>query len=382
MTAFLGLAIDLTPVVEPFEQLGETPRRYLMPHAPQRRRQLGMAFRHPYEWPHGIAERRRLEQPQQILQKRRIGLHERRTSTAGTTNLRPRAIGRFQVLQAAIDRAPCYSCRPRYRAHATVARSPSLGRRKQAPIALVETRAHRLVPVPNRCLVNHPIVIDIQLMLGNPPNRDLIRLFRHVALPMSCEHEGSSRTSMSSTARSASHRWNDGGGSRSIRLTSVIGTGTFRDRSAHVTETDVGLPLDILSRMRFSIYRRKSSTQPPPCERNVPSFAEQAMHKDKLLRSPANCLDSLLGEATIVIQEGHMRCVVWCHPAPEPGFRYRQAKSLLKRDQRGDAIASTQDERSATRSADEAHRAVEHDIERRERDSCSGFTRCSDDVSG
>ncbi len=34
---------------------------------------------------------------------------------------------------------------------------------------LGETPAHRLVLVPNRCLVNHPIVIGIQLMLGNPP---------------------------------------------------------------------------------------------------------------------------------------------------------------------------------------------------------------------
>ena len=63
----------------------------------------------------------------------------RRASTARTTNLLLRKIKRYQVLQAAIDRAPRYSRGPRHGAHAAVSGRPSLGRRKQAPFTLIKT---------------------------------------------------------------------------------------------------------------------------------------------------------------------------------------------------------------------------------------------------
>ena len=139
MASFLGLAIDLAAVVEAFEQLGDTARRNLMPHAAQRCCEFRMALGYPHEQPHGVAECRRFKQPLKILQKRRIGLRERRASTARTTNLLLRKIKRYQVLQAAIDRAPRYSRGPRHGAHAAVSGRPSLGRRKQAPFTLIKT---------------------------------------------------------------------------------------------------------------------------------------------------------------------------------------------------------------------------------------------------
>src|SRR5208337_1034564 len=58
-----------------------------MPHAAQRCCEFRMALGYPHEQPHGVAECRRFKQPLKILQKRRIGLRERRASTARTTNL-------------------------------------------------------------------------------------------------------------------------------------------------------------------------------------------------------------------------------------------------------------------------------------------------------
>lgn len=59
--AFLGLAIDLPAIAEPFEQLRDARRRDLMSHLAQRRCKLGVALRDPEQWPHRIAERRRLQ---------------------------------------------------------------------------------------------------------------------------------------------------------------------------------------------------------------------------------------------------------------------------------------------------------------------------------
>ena len=139
MASFLGLAIDLAAVVEAFKQLGDAARRNLMPHAPQGCREFRMALGYPHERPRGVAERRRLKQPPQILQKRRIDLRERRASTAGTTNPSLLKIDRCQILQPAIDRTTRYSRGARHGAHAAVSGRLSFGSREQTPFALIKT---------------------------------------------------------------------------------------------------------------------------------------------------------------------------------------------------------------------------------------------------
>jgi hypothetical protein len=56
--AFQALAIDLTTVARLFQQSGQAAGRDPMPHRDQRRRQFGVALRHPQQGPHGIARRR------------------------------------------------------------------------------------------------------------------------------------------------------------------------------------------------------------------------------------------------------------------------------------------------------------------------------------
>jgi hypothetical protein len=112
----------------------------------------------------------------------------------------------------------------------------------------------------------------------------------------------------------------------------------------------------------------------------VPGLAEQTVHEDEFAHGPTNCLDDLLGDAVVVIQQGHMRCVLRLRPTPEPGFFQRHAKQLLKRYECRDTIAPAQDEWPVTRSARETHRAVECDVKPRHYNGRRGFTRRADDT--
>src|SRR5271166_2759370 len=168
MAALQALAIDLAAIAEAFEQLRDPGRRDPMPQAFQRQRELRMALGDPYQRPRRVAERRRLQKAAQVFQQRGIGSRERRPSAAGAANLRARAIGRRQILQAAIDRAARDSGRPRHGAHAAVSGRARLRRREQPPLPFVQTHPHRLETVANRCFINHAAVIAIRSKIGNP----------------------------------------------------------------------------------------------------------------------------------------------------------------------------------------------------------------------
>ena len=157
----------------------------------QRLRELRMTLGHPKQRSHRIAQRRRLQQGSQVFQQRGIGLRQRRSSAAGAPNLRGRGIARLQVLQASIDRAARYPCRPRHHGHAAISGRPRLRGAEQPPASFVEARAQRFETAANRCLVNHALVIDCAAETGKPPppskgGRPLhqsIHLFCGVALP-------------------------------------------------------------------------------------------------------------------------------------------------------------------------------------------------------
>src|SRR5277367_6355055 len=85
------------------------------------------------------------------------------------SDLRGRGIARLQVLQASIDRAARYPCRPRHHAHAAISGRPRLRGAEQPPASFVEARAQSFETAANRCLVNHALGIDCTAETGNPP---------------------------------------------------------------------------------------------------------------------------------------------------------------------------------------------------------------------
>ena len=153
-----------------------------MPHVAQRRGELGVAFRHPQQRPHRIAERRRLEQPPQVFQQRRIFARQRQPPAAGASNFL-RGDGRRQIPQPAIDGAARYSGRPRNSGYAAKPGRTRLRRRKQATPAFVETSTHRLIPLPNRCFINHAAVINQPMSLRNPLGQIDLIISRHRLSP-------------------------------------------------------------------------------------------------------------------------------------------------------------------------------------------------------
>ena len=109
-------------------------------------------------------------------------------------------------------------------------------------------------------------------------------------------------------------------------------------------------------------------------------LTDQAVHEHELVRGPGNRLDSLLGDAALVVQQGHVRPVVRLQSVPEPGRLEHLAKSLLKRRQCSNAITSDQHERPVARSAQETQRAVEPELERRHHDRRRRLACQRDDV--
>ena len=128
--------------------------------------------------PRRIAERRRLEQTPQVFQQRRILARQRQPSAAGASNVL-RDDGRRQIAQPAIDGAARYSGRPRNSGYAAKPGRTRLRRRKQATPAFVESSAQSLIPLPNRCFINHAAVINQPMAARNPPGQIDSIISRH-----------------------------------------------------------------------------------------------------------------------------------------------------------------------------------------------------------
>ena len=153
--AFQALAIGLAAAARLFEQSGQAAGRDAMPQRGQRRRQLGVALRHPQQGPHGIAERRGLQDGEQIRQQRRVNSRERAASAAGAANLARVEFLRLEVRGAAADGAARQTRRPRHASDPAVARRARFRRGEQSPAPPVEAGAQKLVAKTNRNLVDH-----------------------------------------------------------------------------------------------------------------------------------------------------------------------------------------------------------------------------------
>ncbi len=112
----------------------------------------------------------------------------------------------------------------------------------------------------------------------------------------------------------------------------------------------------------------------------MPFLTEQTVHEDELMHGPADRLDDLLGNTAVAVQQGHVRRVCLPPVVSDPNFPHRRTQNLLKRHQRGDTIAATQDQRMVSRSAEETRRAVERDLERRHYNGCRRFG-CPRDIA-
>src|SRR5271169_5522719 len=108
-----------------------------MPHLGQRRRKLLHTFRYPDQRPHGIAERRRIDQALERGHQPRVILGYRATPAPGTANLPPRQRFRVEIILAAVYRRTGEPGNPRNRRQTAPTGAPHLARRKQSPTSLV-----------------------------------------------------------------------------------------------------------------------------------------------------------------------------------------------------------------------------------------------------
>ena len=108
------------------------------------------ALRHPDQGPHGIAQRRGLDQALERGDEPRIVLAKRATTATGTANLPLRQRLCIEITLAAIDRRTGEPGDFRDNRETASTSSPHLGRRKQSPPPLIKLRANRVPPQPNR----------------------------------------------------------------------------------------------------------------------------------------------------------------------------------------------------------------------------------------
>jgi hypothetical protein len=104
------------------------------------------------------------------------------------------------------------------------------------------------------------------------------------------------------------------------------------------------------------------------------TFANQAVHENKLARGPAHGFDNTFIDLAPVVKQGHVRRETRCRIAFKPCLLQRRAKNRMKLLQRGN-VASKEDEWAVTRFPAKTACMVEYNVERRHRDSCRSRLR-------
>jgi len=153
--AFIRLAIRLAREPEFHQLCTHAIGTDRVPHLRQGCGKLLHALRHPDQGPHGIAQRRGLDQALERGDEPRIVLAKRATTATGTANLPLRQRVCIEITLAAIDRRTGEPGDFRDNRETTSTSSPHLGRRKQSPRPLIELRANRVPSQPNGGLVDH-----------------------------------------------------------------------------------------------------------------------------------------------------------------------------------------------------------------------------------
>src|SRR5437763_3955268 len=73
-----------------------------------------------------------------------------------------------------------------------------------------------------------------------------------------------------------------------------------------------------------------SAPQRPPRERNMPALTLQAADKNDLPHDPTDRLHGLIGDATLIVEQGDMRVVRPRFAPPDSGFAQRRDELTLK----------------------------------------------------
>src|SRR6516164_4542 len=169
--ALIRLAIGLAREPEFHQLLADTISTDRVPHLRQGCGKLLDTFRHPDQGPHGISQRRGLDQALERGNEPRIVLAKRATPATGTANPPLRQRLRIEILLAAIDRRTGKPGDLRNDRQTASTSGPHLRRRKQASSPLVELRADHVPSQLNGGLVDH--ATDLPLFAKNRNPQDL-----------------------------------------------------------------------------------------------------------------------------------------------------------------------------------------------------------------
>src|SRR5581483_7312372 len=168
--AFIRLAVGLAREPQFHQLRAHRVGTDRMPHLRQGCGKLLYAFRHPEQRPHGIPQRRRLNQALERGDEPRVVLANRATTTTGTANPPLRQRLRVNILLAAIDRRAGQPGDLRDGRETASTSGPRLRRREQATPSLVELRADRVPSQPNGRLVDHATDLSLFAENRNPQN--------------------------------------------------------------------------------------------------------------------------------------------------------------------------------------------------------------------
>jgi hypothetical protein len=130
LAALFRLGVALAAVADPLQQPTNALRGHRMPHRMQRRRELGVAFRDPFQRTLRVTQRRRFDQPQQVAQQASIAVNELLAAAARSARTPTRYRSGSELFQAAANRARGDPGRPRHRRNAAIAQRTCLRRRK------------------------------------------------------------------------------------------------------------------------------------------------------------------------------------------------------------------------------------------------------------
>jgi hypothetical protein len=131
----------------------------LCPISRSARASFSQTLRHPPQRLHGRAQRRRLDQPLEVVDKRRIALAQRPAAAALAPHAATRQRSLVEVVLAAVDGRAGEAGDARHHLEGAVAGRLHLARRPQPPPSLVQLGAYLLPPLLDAILVNLVILI-------------------------------------------------------------------------------------------------------------------------------------------------------------------------------------------------------------------------------
>ena len=180
--AFVGLAVHLAREPEHVrEQLADRVRADLVPHLPERPRQLLAALRHPPQRLHRRAQRRRLDQAPEIVDDRRIGLAQRLAAATLAPHAAVRQRTLVEIVLATIDGRARKTGDPGDHLERPMASGLHLSGRPQPPTALIELGAYPLPPLLDAIFIDrcdtvfsgHADAIRVFAPRRNPPSQSV-----------------------------------------------------------------------------------------------------------------------------------------------------------------------------------------------------------------